>query len=177
MNRLKYIIGRMGLFVVMVICFLTGNMKVNAEEMKMFYTTQQINVYEKQDISSKVLITVEEGIPILLLEEGDTWCQVQYKGETGYVETVFLQRENEELALELDEQHEYNQVFMNEVLRLEEEKAQSRIWGSVIVILILGIFGVGIWNTVKANKKETEQSETTVKQPDEELSLPKQEKI
>ena len=159
MEKLKYVVGKAGILFIMAVCFLTGNLVVNAEELEMFYTTQKIEVYEKKSDSSEVLTTVEEGIPIMILEKGDDWCQVQYKDATGFVKTSLLQKENEELAVELDAQQEYNNTFMNEVFRLEDEKAKSRVWGAVIVVLIMGIFGVGIFNTIKMNKKEEQVDE------------------
>lgn len=73
-----------------MVCFLSGKIAVCAEEMEMFYTIQKVEVYEKEDTSSKVLFTVEEDIPILILGKGDEWCKVQYKEVVGYMHTVFL---------------------------------------------------------------------------------------
>jgi len=159
MEKLKYVAEKAGILLLMAVCFLTGKLTVNAEELEMYYTTQKIEVYEKKADSSKVLTTIEEGIPIMILEKGDDWCQVQYMDATGYVKTSLLQKENEELASELDAQQEYNNTFMNEIFRLEDEKAKSRVWGAVIVLLIIGIFGVGIFNTIKMNKKEEQSDE------------------
>lgn len=159
MEKLKCVAGKAGVLLLMAVCFLTGKLTVNAEAIEMYYTTEKVEVHEKKSDSSKVLITIEEGIPTMILEKGDDWCQVQYKDAVGYVKTSLLQRENEELAAELDAQQEYNNTFINEIFRLEAEKAKSRIWGAVIVLLIVAIFGVGIFNTIKMNKKEEEKQD------------------
>ena len=159
MEKLKCVAGKAGVLLLMAVCFLTGKLTVNAEAIEMYYTTEKVEVHEKKSDSSKVLITIEEGIPTMILEKGDDWCQVQYKDAMGYVKTSLLQRENEELAAELDAQQEYNNTFINEIFRLEAEKAKSRIWGAVIVLLIVAIFGVGIFNTIKMNKKEEEKQD------------------
>lgn len=125
---------------------------IHAEEMQMLYTTEEVNLYQKENLASKIMDTIEKGIPVMVLEQDKDFCKVQYKDHTGYVETSKLQVENAEVAEEIEEQKAYNSVLINEIIRMEDEKKKSRIWGSVIVGLVVLIFGSGIFHTVRTNR-------------------------
>jgi len=124
---------------------------VHAEEIQMFYTTEAAGLYEKENLASKILDTIDEETPVMILEQNEDFCKVQYKENVGYVETSKLQMENAEVAEEIDKQHDYNNALMNEVFRMENEKMKSRIWGGVIIGLVVLIFGIGIFHTVRTN--------------------------
>lgn len=173
MKKMKKLSGKIIMFAVLF-CFFSmfmGHMSiVHAEETQMLYTTEEVNLYQKENLASKILDTIEKGIPVMVLEQNKDFCKVQYKDNTGYVETSKLQVENAEVAEEVEEQQEYNNALINEIIRMENEKKKSRIWGGVIVGLVVLIFGVGIFHTIKmkqvpeADKKMRERIKKAVEE-------------
>ena len=45
-------------------------------------------------------------------------------------------------------------MIVEEVERQREEARRSKIWGTVIILLVMGIFGMGVVSTVKDKKAE-----------------------
>lgn len=67
-----------------------------------------------------------------------------------------------ELDAEFSDLEEVSVMIVEEVERQREEARRSKIWGAVIIVLVLAVFGVGIVSAVKGNKAEnTEKTENT----------------
>ena len=49
-----------------------------------------LNLRKEARDSAKVLRTIPQGDAVSVLQRGDTWCQVAYNGQTGYVMTRYL---------------------------------------------------------------------------------------
>ena len=117
-------------------------------------------------------------------ETPNGWYIVYYRGQTGYISKNVSQGA-EVLQDDQDEQSEQNvqAVFEAEALDLEAlddemaaqevenkliaegverylaEARRSRVWGTAIVLLVIGIFAVGIVSTVRTEKRNKEESE------------------
>ena len=49
--------------------------------------------------------------------------------------------------------NDYESIY-EEMLELQRQKRNRMIWGSIIVVLVIAIFGVGIVSAVKKNREE-----------------------
>lgn len=118
-------------------------------------------VHESADDTSNVVATFEAGTPIIIQEKPQNgWCKVSYKESIGYVKTeslVLLSGESE-LANEFEQTHNQVQLMFDNIVLAEKEKSRSRIWGVIIVILVVLIFGVGIVSSIRG-KKDKEKAE------------------
>ena len=118
-------------------------------------------LYEKADNTSKSLATLTAGTPVVVCEDAQNgWCQVSYKESKGYVETKNLKAigDKEGLSAEFEQIKTQVSLMFDGIVVYEQEKKRSRIWGAIVIILVVAIFGVGIFSTIKGNKgkKKTE---------------------
>lgn len=68
-----------------------------------------------------------------------------------------------ELDAEFSDLEEVSVMIVEEVERQREEARRSKIWGAVIVMLVMAIFVMGILSTVTG--KKAENTENTEKEP------------
>lgn len=108
------------------------------------------------DDAAETLTTFNAGSDILVVEEIDEeWYSIAYKGEIGYVRrenTVDKQTDVEAIDEELAEEEYKGQLLVKEVEKKNSETRQGKIWGAIIVVLVLAIFGVGIYSHLAAKK-------------------------
>lgn len=108
--------------------------------------------------SAETVITYESDAPVFVTgETADGWYRVVYQDQTGYVPHSALTEQEldiEALDKEFDAVSAESKMVVEEVERYRAEKRRSRIWGAVILLLVMGIFATGIFSTVKAGKKE-----------------------
>ena len=71
------------------------------------------------------------------------WCTVSKGDKTGYVPINALTPIG----------NDYESIY-EEMLELQRQKRNRMIWGSIIVVLVIAIFGVGIVSAVKKNREE-----------------------
>lgn len=126
---------------------------------------KQVDAKAEPDENAETAFSYDEGSAVYVTgETDDGWYIVFYRGKTGYINKAISQGvlETKEIDIEaLDEELEAMQVrdkiIVEEVERYRAEVRRSRIWGTVIVLLVVGIFAVGIVSTIgteKRNKKE-----------------------
>lgn len=114
---------------------------------------------------AETIFSFSEGDIIFVIgETGNGWYIVSYQGETGYIEKKADRAKLEEeeidvaaLNAELKLQEAESKMVVEETERYREESKRSKIWGTVIVLLIVGILGTGIISTVYAEKKKKEE--------------------
>ena len=122
---------------------------------------QQIEVKERPNDDAETLFTYDEGDHISVTgETKNGWYIVYYQGQTGYINKNVSQDilEEEELDIEalndeLVAQEVENKLIAEGVERYLSEARRSKIWGIIIVLLVIGIFVVGILSTIRAEKK------------------------
>ena len=138
---------------------------------------QQIDAKAEPKDDAATIFTYDEGDYIYVTgETPNGWYIVYYQGQMGYVNKKISQEsgalqddqseqnaqvvlETEKLDLEaLDDelaaQEVENKLIAEGVERYLTEARRSRIWGVVIVLLVIGIFAVGIVSTIRAEKKD-----------------------
>lgn len=119
-------------------------------------TNSDVELHEEPDLSSPVTAALQSGTPVIISEDAkDGWCLVMYRENTGYVQTSFLEVVVSQEALD----SEFQSIKDASILSYQEAEAakkhdtQTRIWGAVIIVLVVAIFGVGIASTLKKNKR------------------------
>ena len=141
---------------------------------------RQVDAKAEPKDNAETIFTYDEGDYIYVTgETPDGWYIVYYRGQTGYVsksvsqgteaaqddhgvqseqnvqavfeaETLDLEALDDELAAqEVD-----NKLIAEGVERYLAEARRSRIWGVAIVLLVIGIFAVGIVSTIRAEKND-----------------------
>ncbi len=110
------------------------------------------------DETAKTLMTFQKGDLVFAVGEAeDGWYRVLYQDKEGYVETDGL------TAWELDVGGLNAEMAVNEaetkfvvetVERYRADARRSKIWGTVIIVLVVGIFGVGIFSAIRSNRGE-----------------------
>ena len=98
-NKLESFYLKLGIrimvYCICAICFLPL-LKVQAEEFRMLYVSEDADIYEDADIASTSLLTLTKGDMVLVLEQQEDWCKVRYQTTTGYMQTKYLQETLEE---------------------------------------------------------------------------------
>lgn len=135
---------------------------------------KQIDAKTLPNDDAETIFTYDEGDHIYVTgETRNGWYIVYRQGQTGYIkknivqgvgalqdgqallEEVDIEALDDELAaLEVE-----NKLIVEGVERYLTEARRSRVWGIVIVLLVIGIFAVGIVSTVRAEKKDKEHGD------------------
>ncbi len=121
----------------------------------------KLEAREKPDDDAATVIVYESGDPVLVTgETADGWYRVSYQGREGFVHKSGLTDIQIDAALldeEMEAASEEGRMVVEQVERYRAEVRRSRIWGTIIVLLVVGIFAVGIISTVRAEKKENDE--------------------
>lgn len=127
----------------------------------MMQTKTDTSGYEKPDNKSLVVEEIKKGQSVMLSGKTENgWCQVVYQGRTMYVQENSLEETvNEELSNELQELEKLRLAEAEWDIKVRKEVLRSRIWGTVIVVLIVGIFAAGMVSVIRADKGEKRKKE------------------
>ena len=133
----------------------------------------KIEAKAEPDEKAETVITYDAGSTIYVTgQTQEGWISVSYQGQTGYINMNIPEirdnlEENEIDIAALDKEMEAEiaegKMIIEEVERYRAEKKRSRIWGTVIVLLIAGLFTMGIVSGLqaeKAKKKENENNDS-----------------
>lgn len=115
-------------------------------------TNSDVDLHEKPDASSAITATLQNGTPVVIGEdEKDGWCLAAFRENTGYVQTSFLRSlgSQDELDSEFRNIKEESILTYREAETAKQHIVSTRIWGIVIVVLVVAIFGAGIVSAMK----------------------------
>lgn len=131
---------------------------------------EAVEAKEMPDPNSKTVITYEGGKHVFVIgETSDGWYKVSYQDKEGYVPKAALADQEldvEGLNQEFQESETEGRMVIEEVERNRKEAKRSKIWGIVIVLLVVGIFATGI---ISASGLEKEKKKSNADQsPDQE---------
>lgn len=143
-------------------------------------TQQQIDVKAEPDEKSETVFSYQAGDWIYVTgQTEDGWYIVYYQDKTGYInmaatEDVLtpVEIDVEEMDAQMAEDEAISRMIIEETMRYRAESRRSKIWGAVIVLLVVGIFAMGIISTVKANQKSGQEQNDGV-QADKKSFRPK----
>lgn len=108
--------------------------------------------------SGKTVITYESGAAVFVIgETKNGWYKVSYQDKEGYVKKSVLTMQEfdvEGMDKEFRDSEEEGRLVIEEVERYRAEAKRSRIWGIVIVLLVIGIFATGIISSTKMEREK-----------------------
>lgn len=156
---MKKVIGKVliGIATVMLGCITVCGAELESVQKNMVLeTVEEVELREEPASTGAVVALLQTGIAVVVSEDGNgDWCKVIYQEQEGYLPVSMLKTlgNAEELNSEFDKISQTVQLAFEEIMTREHEELQARIWGSIIVVLIVAIFGVGIASAVKKNKE------------------------
>lgn len=126
-------------------------------------TARKVEMKAEPDFTSETLMTYEKDASVFVIDAiDDDWVYVRYQDMTGYVDKTALLMQTVDTAdmdAEFAREAEQTKFVLEEVERYKAEARRSKIWGTVIVVLVLGIFAMGIISGIRAKKKEDTKQE------------------
>lgn len=136
---------------------------------------ERVDMKAEPDINAQTLMTYEKGDSVFATgETADGWYRVTYRDKEGYIEKAALHVQEidvEGLNAEMAANAEEGRLIVETVEKYREDARRSKIWGSVIITLVAGIFAVGIFSTtgMKKNKETGDNEEEQLKIEDLDL--------
>ena len=119
---------------------------------------EDIEAKELPDESSQTVHSYQVGDNIFVTgETPNGWYRVRYQDTIGYIPVIKadeMELDVEALDAEFAVNLEEGTMFVEEVERQRAENKRTKIWGTVIVLLVIAIFAVGIVSAVKNKDKE-----------------------
>lgn len=121
------------------------------------------DVYQEASETSETAAVLKAGTVVYVTDNTpESWCGISSKEISGYVKTEALIpiADGDEMNQEFEQiGNNYHMIF-NEVQQLKKQQSQEKIWGAVIVLLVVGIFAAGIIPVLKKNKENEKKSAT-----------------
>lgn len=147
-------------------CMMLWNIQVFAEEQTisanvLVKTTEDTILYEQPDLSSQQLETVAKDTQLITQEtQNGEWISVQHGEVQGYVLTENLSVYHADgVEQEFEKKENALNAFLQEIEYQHHLSQQKKIWGIVIVLLVVAIFAVGISSSVINEKKKKHKKE------------------
>lgn len=137
------------------------DLQVHAKEMNIYRLEENSEVKEDRSSSSATVVSLDEGTPVLILEQDQDWMKVQYQEYTGYLQTKVLSEES--VRADADEEFaEVEETFQGIYQQTEDVRRkhmQGMIWG--ITVLVLAVVGIvfAVICKVKKNDREEKQED------------------
>lgn len=111
--------------------------------------------------SAETIKSYEKGASVFVTgETGDGWYRVIYQDKEGYVPKDALQLQEidvEGLDAEMAQMEEEAAFVVESVEKYRVEARRSRIWGGIIILLVAGIFAVGIVSGIRGAKDDSRE--------------------
>ena len=131
-------------------------------------TVKAAEIKEEPEEDSKTLASLEKGTAVIVYgEPEDSFCRVECRGIEGYIESGALElyqatggdseeEQAEKLEQEFENVEEDTLRTVDEYELLQKEKRSSRIWGTVIAVMVVVIFVVGVVSALKQSREKEE---------------------
>ncbi len=135
---------------------------VRAEEVsqmsQIMIADEDVDMKATPEKTAESIMSYQEGDSVFVVgETADGWYRVVYQDKEGYIPKGSLhEREIDvaELDAEMERTKQEAELVVETVERYREETRRSKIWGTVIVILVAGIFATGIISSVRGKREE-----------------------
>lgn len=130
---------------------------VGISELSQLMTAEEpVDMRTMPEESAEVIRSYQAGDSVFVTgETADGWYRVIYQDKEGYVPKKCLSVQEIDVAA-LDEEMartEQEARFVVETVdRYRADARRSKIWGSVIIVLVIGIFATGIISGIKSSK-------------------------
>lgn len=153
-NLLKY-------FVLAMMIVLISPLSVKAQEEALsvntaIYVQGNVQVMDKADADADIVGNIPDGTAVIVIEEANNgWVKVKYQTIEGYIQVSNVRFEAESgLDAEFDQISNESMLIFESMQLAIAERRQKMIWGTVIAVIIIAMFGVGIASAVLKSKKE-----------------------
>lgn len=136
--------------------------EMNISELSQLMTAEEnIDMKAAPESSAETIMSYQAGDSVFVTgETADGWYRVIYQDKEGYIPKDSLSVQEIDVAA-LDEEMARTQqeaeLVVETVERYRAEARRSKIWGGVIVVLVVAIFATGIISGIKSGKGKEEQ--------------------
>lgn len=143
----------------MIVMILGMSFICQASELKentLYQLQEDTSVYESEDANSNVIAQLSAETGVICISSDSEWAKIQYQDVQGYVPTKVLKMygDQEALAVEFSQVGEENDLRYERMEAYIQQQKEARLWGTVIAVLVIAIFGVGIISAIKKNKQQ-----------------------
>lgn len=134
-----------------------------SESGQLMTADEDVDMKAEPSESAETIVSYKSGDSVFITGEAmDGWYRAIYQGREGYIPQESLRAQEIDVA-GLDEEmartQQDGELVMDTVERYRAEARRSKIWGTVIVVLVLGIFATGIISGIKSSKDKEAQEE------------------
>lgn len=128
-----------------------------AGEQVLMETLKETDIYEKADKNSSVLMTLEQGTPVICCEASgfDGWYEITYQETKGYALRSDFESYGDADGIDAGFE-EIQEENLEQFEQIQEEQMTQRnesFWGGIMAVLIVIMFAVGIFTVVRNIKK------------------------
>lgn len=128
-----------------------------AGEQVLMETLKETDIYEKADTGSDVLITLEQGMPVICREAAgfDGWYEITYQETSGYALCSDFELYGDAAGIDegFRDVREENLELFEQIQEEETERKSESFWGGIMAVLIVLMFAVGIFTVLRNVKK------------------------
>ncbi len=129
-----------------------------AELSQIMTAVEDVDMKAAPEEGAAVVRSYEKGDSVFVTgRTADGWYRVIYQDLEGYMpESVLSEKELdvEGLDAEMSRTEQEAEFVVEMVEKYRDEARRSKIWGSVIVVLVVGIFATGIISGVRSSRRE-----------------------
>lgn len=156
------------ILIITVVILFSCHLTAEAEELKLYRLEEKTEIKEQMSVDSETIATLEEGTPVLYLEQEEGWIKIRYQDYEGYV-SLETKLTDAVPAKEMEEEfkavgQEFDGVYQGIALRQRQDK-QETVWK--LVILVLAVLVIGSYASLgiaKQRKKKKDQKEKEEKE-------------
>lgn len=135
---------------------------VEVSELSQLMTAEEpVDMKNMPEDNAEIIRSYQAGDSVFVTGETDSgWYRVIYQDKEGYIPKKSLSVQELDAAALDDEMARTEQeaeLVVETVERYRADARRSKIWGSVIIVLVLGIFATGIISGIKSAKSKEEQ--------------------
>lgn len=136
--------------------------EISISELSQLMTADKnVDMKTEPSDSAETIMSYQAGDSVFVTgETADGWYRAIYQDKEGYIPKDSLSTLEIDVAA-LDEEmartEQEAKLVVETVERYRAEARRSKIWGSVIVVLVVGIFATGIISGIKSKKGKDEQ--------------------
>lgn len=158
----KLIFALLTLLIVLSVRTTAKAEEVTVSKGNVYEVAQKTELKQENSDSAKTICMLEAGTTVVVTDEqAGEWCKISADGKEGFVKVQSLKAIGNVDALneEFKGMKADYENFYEEILELQRQQKITRIWGTVIVVLVVAIFAVGILSAHKKNKEEKGKNE------------------
>lgn len=158
-RRVTKVLVTMGILLGLI-CGAKDMRHVRAEEVselsQLMTANEDVDMKAAPESNAETIVSYQEGSSVFVTgETADGWYRAIYQDKEGYIpkDTLSVQEIDVTALDEEMERTEQEAEFVIETVeRYRAEARRSKIWGTVIVVLVIGVFATGIISSVRSAK-------------------------